>query len=221
MDSGTIYIVRIAELSSRSGTSIPTIKYYLREGLLPPGTPTGRNQADYGEEHVRRLRLIRALIDVGGLSVAAARDVLAAVDEAKVPDHRLLGVASYALTRAPRRDRTDPAWRAARAEVTALVRAQGWHVVDESPNLDQVADGVTALRDLGQEDLLATLPAYFRAAEQIAQAEVEAVLRRGEPARMVEGVVVGTIIGEAIIDAIRRLAHEHVSAVTLGAGPPR
>jgi DNA-binding transcriptional MerR regulator len=219
VDSSTIHNVRIAELSSRSGTSIPTIKYYLREGLLPPGTPTGRNQADYGEEHVRRLRLIRALIDVGGLSVAAARDVLATVDETEVPDHRLLGVASYALTRAPRRDRTDPAWRAAREEVAAVVRAQGWHVMAESPNLDQLADGVTALRELGQEDLLATLPTYFRTAEQIAQAEVETVVRRAEPARMVEGVVVGTIIGEVIIDAIRRLAHEHVSALTLGVPP--
>ena len=35
--------MRIAELSTRSGTSIPTIKYYLREGLLPAGTATGRN----------------------------------------------------------------------------------------------------------------------------------------------------------------------------------
>ena len=61
--------MRIAELSTRSGTSIASIKYYLREGLLAPGTPTGRNQADYGEAHLYRLRLIRALIDVGGLSV--------------------------------------------------------------------------------------------------------------------------------------------------------
>ena len=44
--------MRIAELSSRSGTSIPTIKYYLREGLLPAGEATGRNQADYGDDPV-------------------------------------------------------------------------------------------------------------------------------------------------------------------------
>lgn len=208
--------MRIAELSSRSGTSIPTIKYYLRERLLPAGSATGRNQADYSEEHLRRLRLIRALIDVGGLSVAAARDVLAAVDVAQLPDHRLLGVASYALSRAPRRDRDDPAWRAARDEVRALIRTRGWLIHDDSPNLDQVADGIAALRELGQEDLLDSLPAYFGAAEQIAKAEVDAVLRRGEAARMVEGVVTGTIIGETIIGAIRRLAHEHTSAVILG-----
>jgi DNA-binding transcriptional MerR regulator len=212
--------MRIAELSSRSGTSIPTIKYYLREGLLPAGTATGRNQADYGEEHVKRLRLIRALIDVGGLSVAAAREVLGAVDHAELPDHRLLGLASYALSRAPRRDRDDPAWRAVRDDVRALVRARGWFVHDDSPSLDQLTDGVAALRDLGQEDLLATLPTYFGAAEQIAQVEVDAVIQRGEPARIVEGIVTGTILGESIIAAIRRLAHEHVSAVMLGEAPP-
>lgn len=211
--------MRIAELSSRSGTSIPTIKYYLREGLLPAGTATGRNQADYGEDHLRRLRLIRALIDVGGLSVAAARDVLAAVDVAELPDHHLLGVASYALSRAPRRDRSDPAWRAARDEVQELVRARGWYIHEDSPNLDQAADGIAAMRDLGQEDMLDTLPTYFGAAEQIAKVEVDAVIRRGEPVRMVEGLVAGTILGEAIIGAIRRLAHEHVSAVILGEAP--
>jgi DNA-binding transcriptional MerR regulator len=211
--------MRVAELSSRSGTSIPTIKYYLREGLLPAGTATGRNQADYGEEHVKRLRLIRALIDVGGLSVAAARDVLAAVDHAELPDHRLLGMASYALSRGPRRDRDEPAWRAARSDVRALVQARGWYVHDDSPSLDQLADGVAALRDLGQDDLLGTLPTYFGAAEQIAQVEVDAVIRRGEPARIVEGIVTGTILGETIIAAIRRLAHEHISAVILGEAP--
>src|SRR5678816_76704 len=85
-DSATVHLVRIAELSSKSGTSIPSIKFYLREGLLPAGSPTGKNQAEYAEAHVRRLRLIRALIDVGGLTVAAAREVLSAVDTTDLPD---------------------------------------------------------------------------------------------------------------------------------------
>ena len=40
----------MAELSrTQRRRRIATIKYYLREGLLPPGTATGRNQADYPE----------------------------------------------------------------------------------------------------------------------------------------------------------------------------
>src|SRR5262245_55321271 len=120
--------MRIAELSRRSGTSVPSIKYYVREELLPAGTATGRNQAEYGDDHLRRLRLIRALIDVGGLSVAAARQVLAAVDSPDLPPHQLLGAAHESLQRQARRDRADPHWQAARAEVVALTERRGWAV---------------------------------------------------------------------------------------------
>lgn len=30
--------MRIGELSRRTGVPVPTIKYYVREGLLPPGS---------------------------------------------------------------------------------------------------------------------------------------------------------------------------------------
>lgn len=203
--------MRIAELSSRSGTSIPTIKYYLREGLLPAGTATGRNQADYGEEHIRRLRLIRALIDIGGLSVAAARDVLAAADSSELPNLEKLGAAQYALDQGTRRDVADPVWQEARAQIARLVRERGWDCGDGSPYLDRAADAIAALRTLGQDDLLVAIPAYFTAAEQVAAVEVDSVLRRGDPSRMVEGVVTGTILGEALLAAIRRLAHQQVS----------
>ncbi len=205
--------MRIAELSSRSGTSIPSIKFYLREGLLPAGTPTGKNQAEYAEAHVRRLRLIRALIDVGGLTVAAARDVLTAVDTTDLPDFFLMGVAHYSLDRPIRRDPEHPTWKAARQQVMDLVRARGWQVEDESPNFDRAADAVAAMRDLEQDDLLALLPGYAEVAEQVAGQEVDLVIARGEPARMVEGVITGTILGEALLNAMRRLAQQVRSAV--------
>ncbi|MFC9487519.1 MerR family transcriptional regulator, partial [Streptomyces hydrogenans] len=83
--------MRIGELSRRTGVSVPTIKFYVREGLLPAGRLTSPNQAAYDETHVRRLRLIRALMDVGGLSVAAVREVITAVDDPERPVHALLG----------------------------------------------------------------------------------------------------------------------------------
>ncbi|GAA1809418.1 MerR family transcriptional regulator [Luedemannella flava] len=211
--------MRIAELSAQSGTSIPTIKYYLREGLLPPGAATGRNQADYGEEHVRRLRLVRALIDVGGVPVATVREVLAAVDEPDLPSHKLLGVAHCLVPASTRRDPDDPAWRAARAEVDAIVAERGWWVHEEAPARDAAADAIAALRALGQDDLLANLPVWTDAAERVAAAEVTTVIARGGPADMVEAVVTGTVLGEAVLNALRRLAQEATSARLLGATP--
>src|SRR2546422_2141244 len=94
--------MKIAELSRRSGVSGPTIKYYVREGLLRAGELTSPNQAHYDDTHLRRLRLIRALVDVGGLSIAATREVLAAIDEPRESIHETLGKAQSATT--PRRD---------------------------------------------------------------------------------------------------------------------
>ena len=56
------------------------------------------------------------------------------------------------------------------------------------------------------------LPTYAKAAEEIAAEEVGAVVKRQEPARMVEGVVIGTIVGEALFNALRRLAQQDASA---------
>lgn len=137
--------MRIAELSRRSGTSIPTIKYYLREGLLPPGTSTGRNQAEYDERHLGRLRLIRALREVGGLSVAATRQVLATLDEPVRSTHELMGHAHQAvirpLTGSRSSDTDDPAWRSARQEAGRWITSLGWRVHPDNPALDRLADG--------------------------------------------------------------------------------
>src|SRR2546430_15817976 len=47
--------VRISDLSRQTGVPTATIKFYLREHLLPPGAMTARNQADYGSGHLRRV----------------------------------------------------------------------------------------------------------------------------------------------------------------------
>src|SRR2546429_1914232 len=52
--------VRISDLSRQTGVPTATIKFYLREHLLPPGAMTARNQADYGSEHLRRVRVLPA-----------------------------------------------------------------------------------------------------------------------------------------------------------------
>lgn len=41
--------VRMAELSRITGVSVPTIKYYVREGVLAPGEAISKNQALYGQ----------------------------------------------------------------------------------------------------------------------------------------------------------------------------
>jgi DNA-binding transcriptional MerR regulator len=209
--------MRIGELSRRSGVAVPSIKYYLREGLLPPGAARARNQAEYDETHVRRLRLIRALLDVGGVSVAAARDVTDALDRDDLAAHDLLGVAHHAV--APRRPHRDSGgWAVARSRAADLAAARGWRVRPDAPALDQLADVLVAIDDLDVIELRDSLPTYAATAEALADVELVNVIARRDRERMVELVILGTVLGEALFAALRLLAHEDASARQLGEG---
>ena len=72
--------MRLAELSQRAGIPRSTIKFYLREGLLPAGAAHAKNQASYGSQHVERLALIRALREVAELPLDAVAKVTAELD---------------------------------------------------------------------------------------------------------------------------------------------
>lgn len=53
--------MKMRELEARSGVGRETIRYYIRMGLLPEPARPKANVADYAEEHVRRLAVIRRL----------------------------------------------------------------------------------------------------------------------------------------------------------------
>jgi DNA-binding transcriptional MerR regulator len=202
----------MSELVERSGVPLPTVKYYLREGLLPAGASTGRNQATYDESHVRRLRMIRALIEVGGLPVSGVREVLRAVEDPDQLGHDLRGVAHCTVARPARGDRSSPTWTEARTAAADIAASRGWRVHPGAPAFDQLADALEALRTLGQEDILTLLPLYAETADALAEPEVAMVTRRPDRAGMVEAVVTGTVLGEAVFNALRRLAQEHHSS---------
>ena len=116
--------MRISELSGRSGIPVATIKFYLRENLLPDGVLTSATQAQYDESHVARLQLIRALTGPGGLSVAKTRMSWIRSTIRRSLTNDLLGAAHDAVARPPQ---TEPDLDTVNASLTAL----GW-VVDEN-----------------------------------------------------------------------------------------
>ena len=208
--------MRISELSRASGISVATIKYYLREGLLAPGAATGRNQADYDERHVHRLRLIRVLLEVGGLGVAAARAVLDAVADPDMGMHDLLGVAHRALGPPAQRSTAPDDVVQARLEVDGLLADLGWEVDLGHPARRALADALVALRRLGFDHAVEVFTPYAEVADRLAVAEL-ATISPTSRARAVEGVVVGTVVFEAALVALRRLAQARHSALRFAA----
>lgn len=197
--------MRMAELSRITETPVPTVKYYLREGLLPPGRRTSPNQAQYDDEHVRRIRLIRALLGPGGLDVATAREVIAAIDS-DLPLPHVFGVAQRAAS--VRVD--DRAVDAAALErVDALL--DGFAIHPENPGRIAAAAVLEAFDAVGQRNADDWSRRYVEAALIVAEADLDTVERRVTRDEKAETVVVGTALGDALFAAFRRAAQEHVS----------
>ncbi|PZT74200.1 MULTISPECIES: MerR family transcriptional regulator [unclassified Streptomyces] len=207
--------MRISELSRRSGVPVPTIKFYVREGLLPAGRLTSPNQASYDEGHERRLRLIRALLDVGKLPLSAIGEVLRVMEDPAQPVHKVLGVAAARLD-APPADEAGPELRAAREEVAELVERRGWCSEPGSAGAESLAEVLVALRRAGHGAFIDLLDAYADAAEQVARVDLGYVRARVAREDLVESVVVGTVLGEAMFGALRRLAHAEASERAYG-----
>jgi DNA-binding transcriptional MerR regulator len=171
--------MRISELSSRTGVPVATIKFYLREKLLTDGVRTSATQAQYDESHVARLRLIRALLGPGGLSIAAAYQVIHTIDDPPKSVHELLGVAASAVA---------------------------------GPDVE---DALHALDEAGFELPEGALAVYTEHMRQIAQFEIDN-LPTDSPAAAVRYVVLGTVLLEPVILAIRRQAEAEASARRFG-----
>jgi DNA-binding transcriptional MerR regulator len=197
--------MRISELSERSGTTVATLKYYLREGLVPAGESLGATRADYSEAHLQRVRLVRALIDAG-VSVAESKRVVEALDSPPTSRHDLLGKAQYALPA------THPDVPVS-DEVRDLLDQLGWTVSPDSPALRSLTGAIAAARSAGVPLEPESLTGYARATEDIAAVDVAAV-PRDDLAAALHRVVAGTVLVDPVLAALRRLAQEHVSGRT-------
>lgn len=208
----------MAELSRRSGVSVASIKFYAREGLLPPGAQTATNQAVYEDHHLRRLRLIRALIDVGGLPVATVRNTLATIDDESTSLHDAFGAVMHGIDEIPV-DPPAPDVAAAHDEVEAWLTRRKWTIQASAPAPHRLAELVATLRRFDFPVEMSDLDGGADTAEATAEFEVQYARSMADRTAAVETMLIGTVVYERVHAEVRRLALEAVSA-RLDAAPP-
>ena len=215
-DSDTILVntsfgsmgMQISELSARTGVSIPSLKFYLREGLLPQGQLSAPNQADYSESHVRRAALIRALRDVAGLSIAKIKAIVDALEHREL--YEVMGQAVDSLGGETIAEFT-PAQSEAAVEVDRLLGAFGLPAREDSLARHQIIAAFASVREM----LFPGVPGeflepYAQAAIEITTIEQAAMpgLFDLEPESAIEKAILGLALLEPILVGFRRLAHE-------------
>jgi DNA-binding transcriptional MerR regulator len=80
-------LLRISEIARAAGVSLPTLHYYLREGLLAPSARTARNMAYYSPDCVDDIHLIKELQSKRFLPLSVIKLVLRARQAGQDIDH--------------------------------------------------------------------------------------------------------------------------------------
>jgi DNA-binding transcriptional MerR regulator len=198
-------LLRMRELAAASGVPAPTIKHYLREGLLPEPVKTSRNMAYYPPEFVDRIKLIKRLQEERYLPLKAIKNVL---DEDPDRAEAMLALGDQILDRAlaGERSRTSAAQVRKRygvpkevldrlAELEVLTpNSRGY-----SPSDVTIIEAISRFRAGGYDEQIGftvydTLR-YKSALEELVRQEVDVVMERlaGEvaPERVVEMLEAG------------------------------
>lgn len=95
MKPDTRTAISIGPLARSAGVGVDTVRYYEREGLLPPPRRTASGYRSYTHETVARLHFIRRARDLG-FSLDDIRDLLALSSDR---DHGVRGVRQRAEAR--------------------------------------------------------------------------------------------------------------------------
>lgn len=78
--SGGPEMISIGQLARDTGCSVDTIRFYERVGLLPPAPRSLGGQRRFGQEHLRKLELIRSLRSMN-LGLTEIRNFLSRVSK--------------------------------------------------------------------------------------------------------------------------------------------
>ena len=204
--------MKISELSRESGVPVASIKWFKREGLLPEGRARSATMVEYGPDHVKRLRLIKALTTIGGLSIAATREVLVAIDEARSPAQTLKAV-SYAMpvpVGAHARTAADEgaAEVESRPEVDDLMTTMGWDVDGDSPHVKGLATTLREMERMGVGLPPDALMTYARLAGSAARLDIERAAGVDDQMALAERAATSLALSGPLLELLRRIAQE-------------
>ncbi len=201
--------MRISELSEKAGLPVGTVKFYLRSGLLHQGQLVSATQAEYDESHLERLRLVRALLEVGHLSHAEIQGILEALEKPPSQLVEALVQVYDAAAKASRYDETDL------TAALSTVKDLGWSIDPESPHLAWLARAISALESIGLPPTHERMQVYGAAALLAAEDDIDWVMD-ADSDRTVLHAIGSSVLWGSVLGALRVLAGEEVSRRQFG-----
>ncbi|VXB64729.1 Transcriptional regulator [Arthrobacter sp. 9AX] len=179
--------MQLQELSERAKTPTASIKFYLREGLLPVGETIHATRAQYSERHVERLELIQVLRRVVGLTIEQIRSLVRMADD-RAPRLSLLAAVQRVVLKldAP----GTGSGEAGAAPSDAVVRLRRWpdYPSEARDALNAHLQLMDSLNIKVGEELL---DIYSRAMDDVARFDIAVTAAPGSADRLILTAAVG------------------------------
>lgn len=157
----------LSELARQTEYTVETIKFFLRENLLPKGEKITERLADYDEKHVRRLALIRALHDRLGMQYQEVKAITVLLDEQTSPERIYNAIGLVQRHLAPAHKTTDGV-----AELTDLLSKHEIQAAQAS-YLERLAGTLEEMAEAGMEMPVSELDKFIPPLKQIVEIEME------------------------------------------------
>jgi DNA-binding transcriptional MerR regulator len=198
--------VRVSELAEQAGVSIASVKYYIRERMLAAGDPAGPRRATYDSSHVQRIHLIKALTGPAGLSVSQAKAILQIID---APESSLIDRLASATTVLADAAGADVDANESYPRAEQVVGWLGEPYRAEPPAAALLESALQAVEAAGFQLHKDQFAIYGEHILAIAASEIANVPT--DPAEAVQYAVLGTVLFEPVLAAIRRLGQQSLA----------
>ena len=228
-------LIKMSELSKRSGVPGPTIKHYIREGLLPgPEVRTSRNMAYYDARLAGRIRVIKELQAERFLPLRVIGELLEDAPSDKIKPERDAAQRRVLTALAPaleekasasvqRRKRSDviKTFGVSRAELDSLERAGVLELRGEGDTAGysgidlRLLDILADVRRLGLGELFPVSVAepYFAAVKKLVEFEIDVFRHRAlgnQLAMPLADVAKAAVeLGERLVTTLRMKLYIH------------
>jgi DNA-binding transcriptional MerR regulator len=201
--------VRISELCDRASVPIATVEYYQREHLIDlPSEKHG-----YRPQDVRRLRLVRVLVEVGGLTPREVRTLFKDMSDTGGTPHKTFGLVLRTLEGADAVADADaaPVDDEAVALARRLAERHGWRMDAQAANWAGLVKLLRTLLWLDAANAEGVVEAYASAAERITDAELRVMGLYADEEALIERLVLWTVFGDPLMASLHRISRLHGS----------
>ncbi|REJ05720.1 MerR family transcriptional regulator [Microbacterium bovistercoris] len=194
--------MKLSELARETGATTASLKFWMREGVLPAGELRNQTTAVYGQRHLDRVALIQTLRSEFDASIAGIRGLTSLIDR---PDAVPLDVMEACQVIA-----TGLAIGEVHDEYAELIGELhdrvGWIRFD-SLAAGVLAHALAASARVGYPYSLAALEQYARMLDPIAESDIGAIQPEGTLDVMARNLLVAAAAQNRVLIAMNQLAH--------------